>query len=690
MNPSGAHQASSHQPQTKETQNLDYSPKSVCEMMTNSKGQKTVSTSLGGASQVMQSKLETSHLQQPAQPEGRAKHHVIVKQGSMAGMELSPFSSSLPRHRGGLLQKHMTNLEAYCANIPDGKVSMKGGSQTPHELPTGKKNLLLESRTLSSGVKITNLYSGLPPATPETGRFIRKSKRGASIGFFTSETGIMGGSMTTNAKLLETVKERSHNLGAGRTPGQKSRQLAIKLRKGETLEPIQPQSSSHRRQMSTQDKKLTISNFAELAQGNLETQVHRGRAQSNHVDVPRSKTPRERDRRKKRLHPQASQESETFFHQDTTKKKMVTMKSEMLDHRSKSVSKVPNIQIVVNLPDTGAGVYGLGKSLADVSPHITTRSQGECSCKADAKSNKEAKSEHNHSSDSCVEDNLEGREAKSVNLNAQKNKSGTKILQPSESLTQFQTKQSGQLSMYTFMKPAQVPGTSVADDGKSESCRGSQQKYGHMLRLPQNQLQPPNSLDNPNAAGKLRVKSFRNLLKEVENESKIAKRSEFHKVGDFLKSQVSQEVQRAFHQTPSLQDLPGSDILTGGGKLGKQPSADANTLQIGSPNTRRLKRLKSSGQVSYQSILPTKVHTLKHPSQQSLHRRQESMPLVSSRFAVVRICKEIPEVPVVSDSQQANKQPPCEKGSTLDQKMECLLSKENEEDDEIQSLLSQG
>jgi len=324
---------------------------------------------------------------------------------------------------------------------------------------------------------------------------------------------------------------------------------------------------------------------------------------------------------------------------------------------------------------------GVSQSMGSQLKPMSARSHGECSCSRERHAPAEAVSEQHESSDSRPEELAEGEEIKSTTIKSAK---GGIREGRAGSVQKSQAKQSGPQSQYTFMK-APVKGLTEEDDLKAPSAMSGQFKSSGFLCLPVGQsprgLQP----EPYRQVSKVRVRSFRNLLKEVEQNPIASSGSKIQRIGDCYKNRDSVECTEN-HRPPSLQELTGLDPF-----LHKQPESHQNgqtgQMLLSTPTQRRLKRLNSSGQVNYQAILPTKVHLLKQNTQQLLHRRQESMPLVSSKFAITKIDREIPPLPSLK-TQQSQNQDCVDKNAALNANLECLLSKENEEDDGSHSLLS--
>lgn len=660
------------------------SPKSGYEVNPAPKDQRTNSTSLGATSQLAQSKLGSNPYPRWKMSE-LGSRNPLIKQGTVALQELSPFSATRPQTRTQLVQKHFTNVETY--SKPDVGTEVVGNPDLSNAAPRAlhdRKEGLVESRTLSSGVKIRNVHPKPIPSTPETGRFIRKTKRGNSIGFQESDYHIIGGSALPQGKLLETVKERSHNMHGTRTPGTKGRQFAVKLRKNETLEVVEaPQTGSHRSRNNSEHKKMTISNFADYARGmSVETRGHRSRSESNPIaGMPRSKTPKDQEKRKRNFFAQPSQDSNLLEAELPPKRKLVSMRSEMLEPRRKSISKGHNIQIVVNLAEAGAGVLGVGQSLGNQLKPMSARSHGDCSCSRDRHAPAEAVSEQHESSDSRPEELAGGEEIKSITIKSTKGggREGRAC-----SVQKSQAKQSGPQSQYTFMK-APAKGLTEEDELKAPSAMSAQFKSSGFLGLPLGQSPKGLQPEPYRQVSKVRVRSFRNLLKEVEQNPIASSGSKIQRVGDCFRNRDMSEFTKN-HRPPSLQELTGLDPFSHK-KIESEQKGQSAQMLLSTPTQRRLKRLNSSGQVSYQAILPTKVHLLKQNTQQVLHRRQESMPLVSSKFAISKVDREIAPLPALK-TQQSQNQDSVDKNTALNANLECLLSKENEEDDGSHSLLS--
>lgn len=659
---------------------LEGSPKSGYEKQVPPKGQTTNSTSLGTTSQLAQSRLESFQQSRWKIADSGSKA-TLTKQDTQGMQELSPFSANRPQIRTQILQKHSTNIETY--SKPE-SISQEIGNlnlKSPGiRFLADHKAKLGESRTLSSGVKIRNVHPKLVPSTPETGRFIRKSKRGNSIGFQGNDYNITGNSALPHSKLLETVKERSHKMHETRTTGTKARPLAVKLRKNETLEVSEAQGTgSHRSRKSSDQKKMTISNFADYARGTTsEAAIHRTRSESNPATgMPRSKTPKDQSRKKQKFFPQPSQDSNMLEAEVRPARKLVTMRSEMLDSRRKSFSKTPNIQIVVNLAESATVVQKITKNQSDHNNPMSVQSHGECSCSQEKHAPAQTNSEEYESVGSKPEELMEGYPVKSSTFKSARRgeiKEGNLSI-----LHNYPAKQSGQISNYTFMRPSGT-GLTEEDELKAPSASTAQFKGTGFLGLPHVQAPSVFQQEPYKQLSKIRVRSFRNLLKEVEQEQQGTGGSKMQRVGARLANLPAPERTQS-HGPPSLQERTGLDPPGPKQSEGdSQGRVGGEQAFLSSPTQRRLKRLNSSGQANYQAMLPTKVHALHPhtPQTRPLHRRQERMPLVNSRFASGRLDRDLP-VPGLK-TQQSQNQESVDKNAVPNANLECLLSKENEED----------
>jgi hypothetical protein len=340
------------------------------------------------------------------------------------------------------------------------------------------------------------------------------------------------------------------------------------------------------------------------------------------VRIQSSKTPKDREKRLKKLDAQNSQDSNQLFSDRVVKRKLVSMNSECLDLKRNPLSKPPNIQIVVNLPESGENVLGSADGTSRMTPKIRTYSQGDDSYQ-DENNCKLSRSCNNQSGESNQAE-YEVEELQSTTQRRLANKPAAKSIQPSEALAQAQTRQSGQLSLYTFMK---APGNHsvMGDEGRAESCSGSQQKSGAFLGFPGVFLSPSALMTGTPKSSKVRLKSFRNLLKEVEEGH--PRQIQVQRVSELLKSPQGLGESRRNLLPPSLQDL---GVVEGSGERsvpqhqGVEPAAGSRDEHEDtgdmSPNTRRQRRLRSSGLVYFEAVhTGRKVHKLK--------RRREELPV---------------------------------------------------------------